>query len=56
MITYDTTIDADFPVYSRAHTAVVLPGVLSPLAWDLLGPALEEGVDGDRGVVLVVER
>ncbi len=41
MISFDTTVDTDFPVYSRAHTAVVLPGVLSPLAWTLLGPALE---------------
>lgn len=43
MISFDTPVDSDYSVYSRAHTAVVLPGVLSPLAWTLLGPALEAG-------------
>src|SRR6266567_4957720 len=41
MISFDTDVDPDYPVYSRAHTAVVLPGILVPLAWTLLGPALE---------------
>ena len=41
MISFDTPVDRDYPVYSRGHTSVVLPGLLSPLAWTVLGPAME---------------
>jgi pyruvate,water dikinase len=41
MISFDTDVDPDYPLYSRAHAAMVLPGLISPLAWTMIGPPVE---------------
>jgi pyruvate,water dikinase len=39
----DTPVDPDFPVYTRANAGEVLPGIVSPLGWSLIGLPAEEG-------------
>ena len=39
----DTPVDPDYPVYTRANAGEVLPGIVSPLGWSLIGPPTEEG-------------
>lgn len=39
----DTPVDADYPVYTRANAGEVLPGIVTPLGWTLVGPPAEEG-------------
>src|SRR5205807_502979 len=39
----DTPVDPDYPVYTRANAGEVLPGIVTPLGWSLIGPPAEEG-------------
>ncbi len=39
----DTPFDRDYPVYTRANAGEILPDPVTPLAWSVIGPGLEEG-------------
>jgi pyruvate,water dikinase len=40
---FDTPVDPDYPVYTRANAGEVLPGIVAPLGWDLIGRPAEAG-------------
>ena len=53
----DSTINPDYPVYTSANIGEVLPGVITPLTWSVLGSVLEHGfVEGARYYSLMEEK